>query len=156
MKKIRRGVFETNSSSTHSLIVMPQESVHYLSPSRTLVVRFIDTDDEHVLSTLKDKVSYLVSQIISKYKYDVYDYDDLKEQVYSDYDFKRIAEYVKNRYNKIVTLPKTHTGSLDEIVNINWQIREDNLDDILTDLVQQHDLLEDVLSQDRAIEIGRD
>lgn len=156
MKKIRRSVFETNSSSTHSLIVMPQESVHYLSPSRTLVVRFIDTDDEHVLSTLKDKVSYLVSQIINKYKYDVYDYDDLKEQVCSDYDFKRIAEYVKNRYNKIVTLPKTHTGSLEEIVNINWQIQEDNLDNILMDLVQQHDLLEDVLSQDRAIEIGRD
>ena len=65
MKLIRRGTFETNSSSTHALSVTKGDHSDYLSPSDTLVVEFIDTDDCIVLSTLKEKVSYLVSQIVN-------------------------------------------------------------------------------------------
>ena len=58
MKKVRNNVFETNSSSTHTLSVTKGDHSDYLSPSDTLVVEFIDTDDCIVLSTLKEKVSF--------------------------------------------------------------------------------------------------
>lgn len=169
MKTIRSNTFETNSSSTHSLTVSRGNGEDYLSPSSTLVVDFIDTDDERVLSTLKEKVSYLVSQIVERYKYDVYDYEDLKEQVENCYDFKRIAEYVMERFGKKVVLPKNYytdyenedgeryESPLQDITNINHQIRCSNLDVLLDDLVSEHhDLLDDVLSPDRVIEFGRD
>ena len=168
MKAIRQETFETNSSSTHSLVIKTYKE-KYLSPSSTLVVDFINTDDCTVLSTLKEKVSYLVSQIIDKYKYNVYDYNDLKEQVESDYDFKRIANYVMEHFGKKVVLPKSYKvhdyvdedgetyNDLDEIVNINHQIRYTNLDDLLNDLVtEHHDLLDDVLNENTLIEFGRD
>lgn len=168
MKAIRQETFETNSSSTHSLAIKTYKE-KYLSPSSTLVVDFINTDDCTVLSTLKEKVSYLVSQIIDKYKYNVYDYNDLKEQVESDYDFKRIADYVMEHFGKKVVLPKSYKvhdyvdedgeayNDLDEIVNINHQIRYTNLDDLLNDLVtEHHDLLDDVLNENTLIEFGRD
>lgn len=159
MESIRKGVFETNSSSTHTLTIKEYKQ-EYLSPSSTLVVDFINTDDCTVLSTLKEKVSYLVSQIIDKYKYNVYDYNDLKEQVESDYDFKRIADYVMEHFGKKVVLPKSYNSQgddLDEIVNINHQIRCTNLDDLLNDLVtEHHDLLDDVLNENTLIEFGRD
>ena len=168
MKAIRQETFETNSSSTHSLVIKTYKE-KYLSPSSTLVVDFINTDDCTVLSTLKEKVSYLVSQIIDKYKYNVYDYNDLKEQVESDYDFKRIADYVMEHFNKKVVLPKSYKvhgyidedgdthNDLDEIVNINHQIRCTSLEELLEDLAtKHHDLLDDVLSEDTLIEFGRD
>lgn len=168
MKAIRQETFETNSSSTHSLVIKTYKE-KYLSPSSTLVVDFINTDDCYVLSTLKEKVSYLVSQIVDRYKYDVYDYNDLKEQVESDYDFKRIADYVMEHFGKKVVLPKSYKvhdyvdedgetyNDLDEIVNINHQIRYTNLDDLLNDLVtEHHDLLDDVLNENTLIEFGRD
>lgn len=168
MKAIRQETFETNSSSTHSLAIKTYKE-KYLSPSSTLVVDFINTDDCTVLSTLKEKVSYLVSQIIDKYKYNVYDYNDLKEQVESDYDFKRIADYVMEHFGKKVVLPKSYKvhdyvdedgetyNDLDEIVNINHQIRCTSLEELLEDLVtEHHDLLDDVLSENTLIEFGRD
>lgn len=168
MKAIRQETFETNSSSTHSLAIKTYKE-KYLSPSSTLVVDFINTDDCTVLSTLKEKVSYLVSQIIDKYKYNVYDYNDLKEQVESDYDFKRIADYVMEHFGKKVVLPKSYKvhdyvdedgetyNDLDEIVNINHQIRCTSLEGLLEDLVtEHHDLLDDVLNENTLIEFGRD
>ncbi len=167
MRLTRNNIFETNSSSTHALTIGKQQA-NYLSPSKTLIVDFIDTDEFYSLNTLKEKVSYLVSQIIEKYKYDVYDYADLKEQVENDCDFKRIADYVKNKYGKEVRLPKNYKVNtykdedgekytdIDEIVNINHQIRCSNLDELLNDLVENRDLLDEVLRDDSYIEIGRD
>lgn len=169
METIRKNVFETNSSSTHSL-TMVRDNEDYLSPSSTLVVDFIDTDEYGCLSTLKEKVSYLVSQIINRYKYDVYDYEDLKEQVEGTYDFQRLADYVMERYGKKLVLPKCYNPSknedlddeceynvLEEIVNINHQIVCNSLDELLEDLVaDNNDLLDRVLDKDFAIVFGRD
>ena len=66
MKVIRNKVFETNSSSTHSLTFNKKENDNFLSPNSKLVIHFIDTNDYGVFSTLNEKVSYLVSQIINK------------------------------------------------------------------------------------------
>ena len=123
---------------------------------------------EKNLGSKMEIVYYLVSQIIEKYKYNVYDYNDLKEQVEDDTDFKRIANYVKDKYGKEVRLPKTYKVNtykdeddeeytdIDEIVNINHQIRCCNLDELLEELVEERDLLDDVLRDDTYIEIGRD
>lgn len=169
MKKVRKDVFETNSSSTHALSITEGSQSDYLSPSSTLVVEFIDTDDCGTLCTLKEKVSYLVSQIVNKYKWDVYDYEDLKEQVEHDWDFQRIVSFVKEKYNKNVVLPKNHKvykytdedgeeyNDLGDIVNINHQIQYSDLDELLSSLVNHNrDLLEEVLRTDTIIEFGRD
>lgn len=169
MRTIRIGTFETNSSSTHALSITNGKQDDYLSPSKTLVIDFIDTDDCGTLSTLKEKVSYLVSQIVNRYKWDVYDYDDLKEQVEKSFDFKRIADFVFERYGKKVVLPKEYKinrwtdedgdtySDMEDIVNINHQIRCGSLDELLEDLVN-HDrnLLDEVLREDTVIEFGRD
>ena len=168
MEIIRNNVFETNSSSTHTLTIGKQQK-DYLAPSKTLIINFIDTDKEVALRTLKEKVSYLVSQIIEKYKYNVYDYNDLKEQVEKSLDFRRIADFVMSRYGKKVVLPKEYKvdrmvdedgntySTLEDIVYINHQIRCSNLDELLEDLVN-HDrnLLDEVLREDTVIEFGWD
>ena len=167
MKIIRQNVFETNSSSTHVLTIGKKQD-DYLSPNKTLVINFINTDKVFVLGTLKEKVSYLVFQIIDRYKYNALDYDDLKEQVENSPDFRRIADYVKNKYGKEVKLPKTYKvntygqddkeeyADIDEIVNINHQIKCSSLDELLDELVEKQDLLDVVLRDDTYIEIGRD
>ena len=84
---MRNKTFETNSSSTHSLVLKKYADDNYTSASNKIVVDFIDTDSMYRASSLKEKVSYLVSQIINNYKYDVLDYKDLKEQVENNYNF---------------------------------------------------------------------
>lgn len=164
MKKVRNKTFETNSSSTHSLSYT-KGNYNYLSKSSTLLIDFIDTDDEYSLSTLREKVSYLVSQIINQYKYDVVDYDDLKKQVENDSDYKTISEYVLQKYNKKLTLPKSYGYDLDDIVNINHQIICYSLNELLESLSEEtfyksdsskDELsLDDVLSENTIILFGR-
>jgi hypothetical protein len=159
MKNIRRNVFETNSSSTHSLSIM--ESLdNYLPESNEIIIDFIDTDEYPLLCTLQEKISYLVSHIINKYKYDCEDYDDLIELVKHNYDFKRIEKFVKDFYDRQIVFPKTYKGNLENIVNINHQLICDSLDEILDELIRYSDnlniLLDVVLKNGKMIAIGRD
>lgn len=158
IRKIRSGVFETNSSSTHALVHHNQENYDFLSPSRQLIINFVDTNDDTTYDTLREKVSYLVSQIINKYKYNVLSYEDLLEELEDDYDFQRIKRYVKERYDKDIVFPKKYEGDLDDIVNINHQLTYwHNLDELLTDIITyDRVLLDEVLSPSSSIEIGRD
>lgn len=159
MKNIRRNIFETNSSSTHSLSIM--ESLdNYLPENNEIIIDFIDTDEYPLLCTLQEKVSYLVSHIINKYKYDCEDYDDLIELVKHNYDFKRIEKFVKDFYDRQIVFPKTYKGNLEDIVNINHQLICDSLDEILDELIRYSDnlniLLDVVLKNGKMIAIGRD
>lgn len=158
MKKTRDSVFETNSSSTHSLIcTRKMDDYEYLPESDKVIVDFIDTNDEYRLMTLREKVSYLVSHIVNHYKYDVEDYDDLKEQVECSYDFERIVNYVREHFGKEVVLPKKYDYDIDEIVGINHQLICRDLDELLEDMIEyDHDFLDDVLAPDKTIEIGHD
>ena len=65
MKTIRNFTFETNSSSTHALSIGKKLNNDYAPFGDTLKIYWMDTDDESVLNTLKEKVSYLVSHIAS-------------------------------------------------------------------------------------------
>jgi len=159
MKRIRTGVFETNSSSTHSLTYYgDKENYNFIAPNSKLVIEFIDTNDCDSLRTLQEKVSYLVSQIINKYKYGAWSYEDLINDIEESWDFKRIKEYVKEKYNKEIVFPKKYEGNLEDIVLINHQLTDWNdLDDLLKDIYcYDHDLLDDILSPTTIIQIGRD
>lgn len=158
IRKIRNGVFETNSSSTHALVYNKKENYDFLSPSRQLIINFVDTDEDTSYDTLREKVSYLVSQIINKYKNDVLSYEDLLEELENDYDFQRIKRYVKERYDKDIVFPQKYEGYLDDIVGINHQLTGWNdLDELLTEIVTyDHVLLDEVLSPSSSIEIGHD
>ena len=100
MKTIRNFIFETNSSSTHALSIGKKLNNDYTPFGDTLKIYWMDTDEERVLNTLKEKVSYLVSHIASWYKYDVEDYDELLEQIKNNYDFRTLENFVKTKYNK--------------------------------------------------------
>ena len=158
IRKIRNGVFETNSSSTHALVYNKEENYGFLSPSSQLIINFVDTDDDTTYDTLREKVSYLVSQIINKYKYDVLSYEDLIEEVEENHDFQRIKKYVKERYDKDIVFPEKYDGDLDNIVYIDHQLTDwCDLDDLLTEIITyDHVLLDEVLSPNSSIEIGRD
>lgn len=158
MKIIRNKVFETNSSSTHSLTFNEKENYNFLNPNSKLVIEFIDTNDYGALCTLKEKVSYLVSQIINKYKYNALNYQDLVNDIKEDWDFIRIKDYVKEKYNKEVVFPDKYEGDLDDIVLINHQLTDwYDLDDLLRDIYSyDHDYLAEVLSPSSMIMIGRD
>lgn len=158
MKKIRNKTFETNSSSTHSLSYCGNVNLDTYTPvGDKIVIEFINTDDGGTFTTLKRKVSYLVSHIVNNYKYNCLDYTDLVEQVSNSYDFKRIANYVKNKYGKEVVFPKEYKGDIDEIVYINHQLLERNLDGVLADLItEERDYLAEVLDPTQVIELGHD
>lgn len=158
MKKIRNKTFETNSSSTHSLSYCGNVNLDTYTPvGNKIVIEFINTDDGGTFTTLKRKVSYLVSHIVNNYKYNCLDYEDLVEQVSNSYDFKRIANYVKNKYGKEVVFPKEYKGDIEEIVYINHQLLERNLDGVLEDLItEERDYLAEVLDPTQVIELGHD
>lgn len=157
IRKIRNGVFETNSSSTHALVHNSKENYDFLSPSRQLIIDFVNANGIVTYSTLREKVSYLVSQIINKYKYDVLSYEDLIKEVEENYNFQRIKRYVEEHYNKEIVFPKKYEGDLEEIVDINHQLTDwRDLDDLLRDMVTYSDLLGEVLSPSSSIELDRD
>lgn len=158
MRKTRNDIFETNSSSTHALVYNKEENYGFLSPSNQLIINFVDTDDDTTYDTLREKVSYLVSQIINKYKYDVLSYEDLIEELEEDYDFQRIKKYVKERYDKDIVFPEKYDGDLDNIVYIDHQLTDwYDLDDLLTEIITyDHVLLDEVLYPNSSIKIGRD
>jgi len=159
MLKKRINTFETNSSSTHALSVGTELHENYVPYGKNLKIRWIDTDDERVLSTLTDKVSYLVSHIASWYKYNAIDYDDLIEQIKDDTSFRMIEEYVKHRYNKEIVFPKEYDGDIEDIVNINHQLTSwnHNINEVLEDIVNEdRDYLAEVLEDGKFIEFGRD
>lgn len=159
MKKTRNKTFETNSSSTHALSIGKKLDNDYAPFGDTLKIYWMDTDDESVLNTLKEKVSYLVSHIASWYKYDVEDYDELLEQIKNNYDFHMLEDFVKIKYNKQIVFPKTYEGDIEDIVNINHQLTSWNhsLTEILEDIVDEdRNYLAEVLEDGNNIVFGRD
>lgn len=156
MKKIRNNVFETNSSSTHALTVGRVLGEDYVPYGNNLKIKWFD--EEETLTTLKDKVSYLVSHIASWYIYNAEDYEDLIEQVKENWDFKRIENYVWEKYGKKIVFPK-YNGDLEDMVEINHQLIswEHHLDEVLEDIVnEERDYLAEVLEDGKDIEFGRD
>lgn len=156
MKQIRNSVFETNSSSTHALTVGRVLGEDYIPYGNNLKIKWFD--EEETLTTLKDKVSYLVSHIASWYIYNAEDYEDLVQQVKDNWDFKRIENYVLEKYGKKIVFPE-YKGDLEDMVEINHQLIawNHNLDEVLEDIVtEERDYLAEVLEDGKDIQFGRD
>ena len=157
MKKVRENVFETNSSSTHSLTVGRTKGNDYTQPGKFLKIRWFD--EEETLTTLEEKVSYLVSHIASWYKWNAPSYEALIEEIKDNWDFKRIERFIKENYNKEIVFPEKYDGALEDIVEINHQLQSWNhrLDEVLEELVDyERDYLAEVLQDGQNIEFGRD
>ena len=160
METISYGVFETNSSSTHALTSGRKLNEEYVPAASKLKIRWIDTDDESVLNTLKDKVSYLVSHIANWYKYDVNTYEELLEEIRNDSDFQEIENYVLQTFGKQIIFPEYKGECVEDVVNINHQLTSwnHNLKEILEDLIdkEERNYLAEVLEDGKDIEFGRD
>ena len=104
MKKIRQNVFETNSSSVHSLVINSEG----LEPSNLK----IDPKTDHIIvntqyfgkeyniySTQEDKLSYLITYIITSLQ-STYDNDEILEvELFKDYRFIDIENIIKEYCN---------------------------------------------------------
>lgn len=158
MKIVRESVFETNSSSTHTLVIRKSGESFYPESTR-LAVKWADTDDDFCYSTFQEKVSYLVSHIADKHRFNVYTYEDLLDEIENDWEYRELREYVENLGYKIV-FPPSYRGDIEEIVNINHQLRERTLEEVLDDLICEHHSLKSklttVLGSESLIELGRD
>lgn len=156
MKKIRNNVFETNSSSTHSLTIGRALGKDYVPYGKNLKIKWFD--EESTLTTLQEKVSYLVSHIASWYVYNAEDYEDLIEQVKDNWDFKRIERYVKENFDKDIVFPK-YDGDIEDMIEINHQLISWNhsIDEVIEDmLTEERDYLGEVLQDGKDIKFGRD
>lgn len=93
MKQIRKNVFETNSSSVHTL----QISKDGLEPSKlklnkdgNIEVEFGEFGkDYRIYNTQYEKLQYLISFIAYNYSY-YYDLDDL----YENYDYREVRDAI--------------------------------------------------------------
>lgn len=156
MKNIRENTFETNSSSTHSLAYIRKQE-NYLPEGNELKIRFIDTDEEFVLSTLEDKVSYLVAHIINKYKWDEQSYGELIERVTNNYDYKMLEDYIWEHYKKRIVFPEKYNGDIEDIVQINHQLIESDFSEVLRMICDENrDYLGEIFDENKCIEFGRD
>lgn len=104
MKKIRQNVFETNSSSVHSLVINSEG----LEPSNLK----IDPKTDHIIvntqyfgkeyniyNDQEDKLSYLITYIIADLQRE-YDNDEiLAVELFKDYHFINIENIIKEYCN---------------------------------------------------------
>ncbi len=146
MKQIREGTFETNSSSTHTLVVTYRKNDNYLPLAKHILIEWIDTNDYYVLESLKEKVSYLVSHIANKLKWDCNKYDELLEEIQDNYEYKQINEYLKKTFDKEIRFPEDSnylyetSEDLECITEINHQLipwgSGSVVDEVLNELIE--------------------
>lgn len=125
MKQVRYGTFETNSSSTHSLIISDNKNEEYIPLAKHIKIEWIDTDDYYYLDSLRDKISYLVSHIANKVKYACNTYEELLEEIKDNYEYKQLEQYVKEKFDKEIRFPANKDGIYDDvecIAEINHQL----------------------------------
>ena len=143
MKQVREGTFETNSSSTHSLVVMKQKQNNYIPLAKHIKVEWIDTNDQYMLETLTEKLSYLISHIANRLRWDCNNYNDLLEEIEDNFEYKKIEEYIKEKYDKDIRFPDNKLGIYDDmdcIVEINHQLIPDSsrsvIESVLDELIR--------------------
>ena len=109
-RRIRKGVFETNSSSVHSLVFHAHAENEQYNDAFADLKTLIDPDDNKIHITPDEfgwgyhgsyegaakKLSYLATIITEKY-YTWYDEDtqNIEEDIISDYDFERVNDILR-------------------------------------------------------------
>ena len=77
MIKIRRGVFETNSSSVHSLIICPKADYEKLERGEL----YIDTQNDELVT--REKVIETVSKYFDREELEAMDEDDFRAVIHN-------------------------------------------------------------------------
>jgi hypothetical protein len=142
MKQIRKGTFETNSSSTHTLVLVG-EMEDYLPLAKHIKINWIDTDDEYVLDSLVDKVSYLASHIANFLRNNCNNYKELIEEMLDNTEFKILCDFIKKKFDKEIRFPENKNGTYDDmdcIVEINHQLipwgTHNVMEEVLDELIE--------------------
>lgn len=143
MFKIRKNTFETNSSSTHTLVVSKEPKIDYIPLAKHIKIQWIDTNDFLGLETLEEKLSYLISHLANKLKYSCNTYEELLEEITENYEYKNIEKYIKEKFDKDIRFPINKNGiynDIEYIAEINHQLIPWNtsivVEDVLDDLIE--------------------
>lgn len=137
MYSIRRGIFETNSSSTHSLVI-GEEYENYIPISSHIKIQWCDTDDSYCLTTFQEKLSYLVSHIAYHLVYNCNTYKDLLNDLEENTEYKILKNFIKKEYKKKIRFPLNKNDNLEDLIIINHQLvtwGSSILDEVLDDLL---------------------
>lgn len=88
-RQIRRGAFETNSSSTHAINIF--RSPHYNIPESITVKPGEFGWEVETYGSPEDKLSYLYTWILSKCN--IWEYNDVTGKYETHYDYKKLKDY---------------------------------------------------------------
>ncbi len=106
MKNIRRGIFETNSSSTHSLTIVPSEEYYEFQQGKRFLDRWHDvliTEEEYIKKAEEFKIEH-----------PDYDENEIKEYL----ELMTFNEYCSMDYETFSQSYKTKNG--DEVVAFGY------------------------------------
>lgn len=145
MKQIRRSVFETNSSSTHSVTIRHKGlaqnimKVHSDGFIHTELGEFgwevVNYRDQ------EDRLSYLVTMLAEKNGVNTWWKDDrslkdLVKELMKTPDFKRVSEEVGDHANCRGVIIDPSQGYIDHQSHEDYSTLQDFLDDYKTDIVE--------------------
>lgn len=143
MIKIRKGTFETNSSSTHTLVFGKNTDEENMPLAKHIKIEWIDTDDYYYLEGVKEKLSYLISHIANKVKWDCNTYEELLEEIQDNFEYKEIAEFIKEKYDKEIRFPDNKNNiytDMEYVCEINHQLIPWGsgavIDEVLSELIE--------------------
>ena len=149
MKRVRKGAFETNSSSTHSLIVEGKDRIGYTDfPSLDIdddgiltIETGIYTEEYFLLKSQQEKLNFIATYLISCGK----GIKNFKEELIRYLRIKKIK--IDKSYGC-----ETENFDLEEFLNEAKIIKEDYIE--TEKLEEPVDLLEAVLNDDIQIEVN--
>ena len=106
MINIRNNVFETNSSSVHTISILG-DSICDIKPLRGVLkihLRYYGRENDIILSTPQEKLEYLMTSAIQKYHGDEYDiYGDSLKSLKTF--LKKLSDDYNNEYERCKELP---------------------------------------------------
>lgn len=98
MYKIRRGLFETNSSSTHTLVYrkFKLSKPKFKLKNGVLKTKFLYLDESFgVLNTQAEKLAYLVTRLAGWGVADENDFEYIRDNLYNSYGFQELVDELK-------------------------------------------------------------
>ena len=114
MKQIRRGTFETNSSSVHSLVIENEEKIGELEKSQLKLNKKGEIEVQlgeyawglEFFKTQQEKLNYLVTLIACSKL--IIDYDDLEDDPEFEYLKKQLLKYTNAKNIKVYGFGKNN------------------------------------------------
>jgi len=147
MKQIRKGIFETNSSSVHAICISKDNNPHYYVPDE-IHFGFNDFGWEfEKYDSVSDKAAYLWTAICSSWE----GYDEINEKK------ERIEQFIKSEYSdKDVTF--TMPIKKDDYIECDWYIdhSSETIDFVNYVLDNKYNLFDYLFNYDSFVATGND